>query len=96
MMDTSPTTYRQRDAVNGTVLASGELVLLDLRTQRYYTLNATGGTVWERLDDWQALDDLARAVTRAYAVDEETARDSVERLLDELLREGLVVTAQSP
>ena len=91
MTDRPAPTYHQRAGVNATPLPGGDLVLLCLTTQRYYTLNGTGRAVWSRLAEPQTVEDLARGLTERYAVGAAAARSSTQRLLDDLVREGLVV-----
>ena len=61
-----------------------ELVLLHPSTRAVFTLNDTGRTVWQHLDEPRDLDTLVAAVTAAFAVDTTTAHTDVTRLLGEL------------
>ncbi|WP_420456081.1 PqqD family protein [Rubrivirga sp.] len=85
--------FRQASDVNFTSLSSGDAVLLHLKSLRYYTLNATGEALWLRLEEPQTVADLTLALTERYAVSARDARDSVEALLRDLIRERLVVHA---
>lgn len=90
-MSNADACYARCEGVVSTPIPGGETVLLSLETQRYYTLNETGAWLWEHLAKPQPAGALAGALAETYDVDSETARDSVEALLDDLQREELVV-----
>jgi PqqD family protein of HPr-rel-A system len=67
-------------------------VVVNCETGYYYTLNATGTFLWELLDERDmTLEELTAALARAYEQDENSLVADVERHLDELRREDLVV-----
>lgn len=85
-----------RYAVHPEVVATqldDEAVLLNLHTQRYYTLNATGLAIWQLLAAPKGIDEVAKALTEAYEVEGPAARAAAERFLRELLHDGLVQEA---
>jgi coenzyme PQQ synthesis protein D (PqqD) len=67
-----------------------DLVLLDLSSGTYFTMNAQGTFIWTQLlaapSTAQA---LATAVADEYDVDEVTATQDVQEFLDHVVREGL-------
>jgi hypothetical protein len=65
-------------------------VLLDLRTKRYFVLNATGSTVCKGLERGACVPDLVAAICEAFAVSAEQAESDVQALLKELSNEGLL------
>ena len=69
-----------------------ELVLLDRATRAVFTLNKTGRVVWQQLERPCTLDAAVAAVTRAFEIDEATARDDVMALLGELVASDLART----
>jgi Coenzyme PQQ synthesis protein D (PqqD) len=76
----SVVTQRARDA----------LVLLDLASGRYYTVEGAGDRVWDLCDGQHTLRDIIAAVSDAYGVEVATVRaDSIE-LLEHLQAVGLV------
>ncbi len=70
-----------------------ELVLVDLQTNRVYTLNETGARIWELIcagADRRRLEDALRA---EFDVSPAQLQEELEELLQSLLDEGLL---QSP
>lgn len=65
-----------------------EVIILDLLSQRYLSLNFTGLTIWRRLqDDGATIEELANALTEEYTgIDAEVAEHDV-RTFVALLRE---------
>lgn len=61
-----------------------ELVLLHRTTRAVFTLNETGRTVWQELEEPRTVDAVVEAVTRAFTVDQATAHADVSQLLSEL------------
>ena len=86
------TRYVRRADTTATPLPGGDTAVLDLGSQNYFTLNETGAWLWERLEAPASAEALAEALAEVYDVGPEMARASVEALLDELVREGLVVS----
>ena len=70
-----------------------EIVILDLNTSLYYSLNEVGARVWELLNEGLAADDVVRRLTEEYDADEKAARKDVEALIKELSQEKLLVAA---
>ncbi len=83
--------FARRPDTIATELPDGETALLDLASQRYYTLNGTGAWIWERLATPQTAEALSHALVGEYEVELAAARDGIAGLLDHLRREGLVV-----
>jgi hypothetical protein len=67
-------------------------VLLSVRDEVYYGLNAIGGYIWEHLPPvFATLDELVAGLTALYpAVPAETITADVRELLEDLLNNGLV------
>lgn len=80
--------------VVATMLPEGEVVLLQLDTKCYFTLNATGSRIWELMDGDRSLEDIGREIERGYDVTGEDARLSVADLFGQLVAERLVVAHQ--
>jgi hypothetical protein len=66
-----------------------DVVLLHLERGSYFTLNATGAWLWERLAAESTLGELHAAIVAAFAVDSATAWTDLVELVSELLAEGL-------
>ena len=66
------------------------LAILDIRKDRYYSLNEVGAFLWERLNAPQSAETLAELVAQNYEVSVATALKDVATLLGNLSDEGLV------
>lgn len=87
--------YRANPRVLLTAMADQTAVLLNLDTKFYYTLNATGVTVWKKLGSpaTATVDELVNAVVAEFDVDASTARADIDALLTTLLDEGMISRA---
>lgn len=68
----------------------GEMVLLDLGTGRYYTLNRLGALIWEFCTGKQTLSDIHTALCDRFNVAPERALDDLVTLVNQLTQEGLL------
>ena len=66
-----------------------ELVILHMRTKRYYVLNGTGRAIWQFLDLEPTAEEIAERLCESYDLTLAQARGSVDRLLAELVKEEL-------
>lgn len=80
--------WERRDCVGAPVEDS--LVLLDLDTLVYHSLNRTAADVWELLAEPKGVDSLVSSLCSRYAIAPGACRASVDRLLGELAAKGLV------
>lgn len=63
----------------------GEVVILDLRSSKYLSLNKTGAVIWRELASGEATEEgLIAALQRSSEIDEERARKDVKGLIIEL------------
>lgn len=69
----------------------GEAIILHLTRGTYFGLDEIGTRVWRHLDRQDSLETAVSALVSEYAVDAETARSDVHRLVTQLLVHGLVV-----
>jgi hypothetical protein len=60
-----------------------------------FTMNAVGSAIWSRLEGPVAVDELARAVAREFAISEEAAKPDVVEFVDLLVSKGLAVRADA-
>ena len=70
-------------------------VVLHMGTKRYYSLNETGTFVWRRLEDGAQRSEIVAQVVDEYDVGIAEAEMAVARLLDELVQERLIDTAEA-
>jgi hypothetical protein len=69
---------------------SGEMVLLDLKSEAYFGLDATGTRIWQLLQDNQDLQAAFDVMLAEYDVEEDQLRDDFEDLLTKLSGAGLI------
>lgn len=67
-----------------------EAIVLDLATGNYYSLEASGALVWQRLEAGDSLAEIEQSLLRAYQVEPEQARADLHELLSQLLAQGLI------
>lgn len=94
MRDTRPNGVRP----SANVLAAAvdnEVVLLDTRSGRYFSLNKTGARVWQGITEGIPVADVARDVASTWSVPFEIAERDTQRLLGELERRALVTTGET-
>jgi len=81
---------RATDVVSRTI--GTEVVLLDLRSGKYFGLNATGAAIWESMETSSAsLDSMMESVRARFEDPGEDLRGDVEGLLGDLESNGLIV-----
>ncbi len=68
----------------------GEVVILDLRSQSYLSLNHSGAMLWPLLVAGTSRPALAAALIAAYHLDEDAADRDVNALLAQLAEAGLL------
>jgi len=73
-----------------TELGENEIVLLHLETQACFTLNASGRSIWQMLDNPTTLLDVAAGLETQFQVTTTLAQQSVLTLVSELVAAGLV------
>lgn len=74
-------------------LASGideGLVMIDVESGYYFSLDAIGHDIWNRLEQPVRVSDLCVALERAYSAPLEVITADVLRLLNSMAGEGLV------
>jgi hypothetical protein len=74
-----------------TEIDEGEVALLHLGTRTYFSLNRTAGRIWSHLKQGLSLKDASRRLQEEFDVDPAQADRSVDRLVDELVRNHLAL-----
>ena len=77
------------DAVTQEV--SGETVILDLKSEQYFSLDATGTRVWQLLASHREEGEVLKRMLTEFDVDERTLAADLASLIDNLLEQGLVI-----
>ena len=65
-------------------------LILNLRTNAYYSLSESGVTIWEAVATGGTVEDAAAALTEVWEVELDAAREDARRLVAELLEAGLL------
>jgi hypothetical protein len=84
------TRYRAGADALAATLAEGA-VLLNLRTNRYHSLNASGTRIWELLIEGRTEDEIVQTLAGEYDVNDGIARDETRTLIAALDAAGLIV-----
>lgn len=67
----------------------GELVLLDMKTENYFGLDAVGNDIWQLLEDGNTLQETCDIMLEMYDVEPEQMRSDLESLVNKLVQSGL-------
>jgi len=65
------------------------VVILNLDSSVYSTLNPVGSLIWNAADGRRTVDEIVAAVMDAFDVDEDTARRDTVNFAETMLAEGL-------
>lgn len=88
-----PFSFAMRASVPEQVLMrdlSGEAVLLNLDTECYFGLDATGTRMWTAFTSSESIQAAHQELLAEFDVDTELLRRDMQELLDKLLDQGLV------
>lgn len=69
---------------------SGETVILDLRSEQYFSLDTVGTRVWQLLQETGNLQQVYDQLLVEYEVNPNQLRSDLEGLIDSLASEGLI------
>lgn len=69
---------------------SGEAVLLDLSSERYFGLDEVGTRIWQLLSERGRTDAVLEAMLEEYSVGEAQLRQELTNFLNELADAGLI------
>ena len=70
-----------------------EIVLMDLGSEKYFSLNETGTVVWSLMADGADLDFIAQQLSVRFDIDELKAMADVVSLLEHFQSAGLISTS---
>lgn len=89
------TNYVIRAEDTSSQVVDGELLVINFETSFFYGLNRTATVVWNVLDSPRSASALAEILAGSFDADTETIGADIERLLSELVEEGLVVEEET-
>lgn len=69
----------------------GEAIMINLAEGTYYSLDGVGGLVWELIESMHTLRHIVDVITQRFQIPPEAAGTDVQRLVQEMLDEGIVV-----
>lgn len=90
-MNSSEVVWARRECVSAEVEES--LVLLDLDTLLYHSLNRTAAAIWQTLEKPCTASQISDTLCKQYSVASEDCRASVERALTRFKEVGLISPA---
>lgn len=67
-----------------------EAALLNMKSGKYFSLNATGVRVWELLEKSNETEEILAAMLKEYDVDQDILRQDLNQLVSRLTEAGLV------
>ena len=70
----------------------GEVVIVDLRDSRYFSLNDSAADLWILLDRGATTEELVAALTTKYGIGIAEAEQDVSDLVSQLVALGMVVS----
>ena len=73
----------------------GEVVILNIELESYYSLNPVGSKVWQLLTSKETVKEAIEQLLQIYVVDEVTLHRDVTLLAEELLKEELLISCDS-
>jgi hypothetical protein len=76
-------------------VVQGEAIIINLATGVYYSMDAVGAAAWSLLEATGDVERTVESLVAAYDVDAARCRAEVERLVDELLAERLLLPGSS-
>lgn len=84
----------QRYAINKDKITwrvvEGTVVILNLESGLYYTLNEVGTKIWELLSKGHNLDEIAELIQGEFEVSKPLVSKDIDSLVNELKEEGLL------
>lgn len=67
-----------------------EVVLVNLQSECYYSLNKVGSQMWQLLSEYGDVETACQQVLKTFTVNEANIRQDLAGLVDELVQEGLL------
>ncbi len=73
----------------------GELVLVQMKSGNYYSLQGSAPLIWELIDRGSSIEDVGNLLVERHPDDAEEIRRSARSLVEELVAESLLVPVSS-
>jgi len=72
--------------------ADGEIVMMNIETGQYHSINEVGSDIWKMLESPIKLSDICEKLLAEYDIDEKTCQDEVMKFVEHLSKEGLLLS----
>ncbi|MFH1904698.1 MAG: PqqD family protein [bacterium] len=72
----------------------GEAVILDLKTDTYFSLDEIGTQIWNRMIEKSEIKDIVSLITREYDVPAKEAERDAKELISSLKKTGLILEVE--
>ena len=69
---------------------NGETVILDLKSESYFGLDAVGTRIWQLLQEHGDVQKVFDAMLEEFDVDANTLASDMKNLIDDLIEKGLI------
>jgi hypothetical protein len=70
----------------------GELVMMNIETGAYASMNETGKTIWELLEEPKTIKSILNSLAEEYRVDAKTVQEDVLPFVSVLLEQKIIVS----
>ena len=68
-----------------------ETILLDTKTQEYFSLNEVGTTIWELVSLHKNLNEVKKEILSKYNIDEKQVENDILKFIDALSQKKLIL-----
>lgn len=68
----------------------GEVVILDMQSEEYFSLDGVGTRIWEMIETPITVHEILAAILKAYDVEPARAERDLLAVLGEMVQEGLI------
>lgn len=87
---------RPDDTAVAAKVIDGEAIIMNLTNGAYYSMDGVGALVWEGIERGRSVDAIRDSVAGRFDVDVSRLRADLDRLVGELLAEGLIMATVEP
>ena len=87
--------YQINEIEVAATVIEGEAVMINLTTGTYYSMDGTGAFVWELLEQYHNIVEIAHELSCRYQVSSHEAAADLSQLVDELFNENLILASGS-
>lgn len=85
-----PETYKiNKDKIASRII-NGEVVLLNLDSGFYYSLNKTGSEIWQYLQEGKSVEEIQALLMKKYESQSGDLRKDILALIGDLLKEKII------